>query len=52
VHRDELEPRCYNIPAEIDDGIAKLKLETLGIEIDELTPEQVAYLNSWTVGTV
>lgn len=51
-HREELEPRCYDIPAEIDDGIAKLKLETLGIEIDELTPEQVAYLNSWTVGTV
>ncbi|MDO4182229.1 MAG: adenosylhomocysteinase [Coriobacteriia bacterium] len=51
-HRDQLEAKCYNIPAEIDDEIARLKLETLGIEIDTLTPEQVEYLNSWTLGTV
>ena len=51
-HADELEPGCYNIPAEIDDGIARLKLETVGIEIDTLTPEQEAYLNSWNLGTV
>ena len=51
-HRDELEAKCYNIPAEIDDEIAKVKLATLGVEIDTLTPEQEAYLNSWTLGTV
>ena len=51
-HRDELEAKCYNIPAEIDDEIAKVKLATLGVEIDVLTPEQEAYLNSWTLGTV
>lgn len=51
-HRDELEAKCYNIPAEIDDEIAKVKLATLGVEIDTLTPEQEEYLNSWTLGTV
>ena len=51
-HRDALLPQCYNIPAEIDDEIARVKLDTLGIKIDTLTPEQEAYLNSWTLGTV
>ena len=51
-HRDELEAKCYNIPAEIDDEIARVKLATLGVEIDTLTPEQEAYLNSWELGTV
>ena len=52
AHKDELEARCYNIPAEIDDEIARVKLETLGVEIDTLTPEQERYLNSWDLGTV
>lgn len=51
-HHAELDAACYNIPAEIDDEIARLKLETLGIEIDTLTPEQEAYLNSYSMGTV
>ena len=51
-HQGQLEARCYNIPAEIDDEIARVKLETLGVEIDTLTPEQEAYLNSWDLGTV
>jgi len=51
VHRDELEPKCYHIPPEIDDEIARLKLETLGVSIDTLTPEQEKYLNSWDLGT-
>lgn len=46
-----LEPRVYNMPVEIDSEIARLKLESMGIEIDTLTPEQVDYLASWTVGT-
>ena len=47
VHAGELENQVYNVPAEIDDGIARVKLETLGVTIDELTEEQIAYMNSW-----
>jgi adenosylhomocysteinase len=46
-----LEPRVYDVPSEIDREISRLKLETLGVEIDVLTPEQREYLSSWTVGT-
>lgn len=47
AHADELENRVYDVPAEIDEGVASVKLETLGIDIDELTEEQIAYMNSW-----
>ena len=47
LHADELENKVYDVPAEIDDGVARVKLETLGVEIDELTEEQIAYMNSW-----
>ncbi|MEA2492337.1 MAG: adenosylhomocysteinase, partial [Thermoleophilaceae bacterium] len=47
AHRDELEPGVIGIPKEIDEEIARLKLESLGVEIDSLTPEQEAYLSSW-----
>ncbi len=46
-HKGELENKVYDVPAEIDDGVAEVKLETLGVSIDELTPEQIAYMNSW-----
>ncbi len=46
-HADELENKMYDVPAEIDDGVARVKLETLGVAIDELTEEQIAYMNSW-----
>ncbi|MDO5118109.1 MAG: adenosylhomocysteinase [Eggerthellaceae bacterium] len=46
-HADELENQVYDVPAEIDESIARLKLETLGIEIDTLTDEQIEYMNSW-----
>ena len=46
-----LEPRVYDVPADIDKEIARLKLETMGVDIDRLTPEQEEYLASWTVGT-
>ncbi|MBK5211315.1 MAG: adenosylhomocysteinase [Coriobacteriia bacterium] len=42
----------YDMPADIDAEIARLKLETMGVEIDTLTPAQEKYLNSWTEGTV
>ncbi|MEM1873551.1 MAG: adenosylhomocysteinase [Acidilobaceae archaeon] len=47
--RGKLEPRVYDVPAEIDERVARLKLEALGIEIDELTEEQRVYLESWKV---
>jgi adenosylhomocysteinase len=42
-----LEPRVYSVPHEIDQEIARLKLVSMGIEIDELTDEQATYLTSW-----
>jgi adenosylhomocysteinase len=50
VNRDGLEPRVLAVPKQIDDEIARLKLESLGVEIDELTPEQEDYLSSWERG--
>jgi len=43
--------KVYDVPLEIDNEIAALKLTAMGISIDTLTPEQEAYLNEWTVGT-
>jgi adenosylhomocysteinase len=43
-HHAELKPGLYPVPPEIDQRVALLKLETMGISIDELTPEQRAYL--------
>jgi adenosylhomocysteinase len=50
-HAGELERRVYVVPAEIDDEIARLKLETMGVAIDRLTDEQQHYLTSWDEGT-
>jgi len=47
----ELEPAVYTVPAEIDQTVARLKLEAMGIRIDELTPDQRRYLESWEAGT-
>jgi adenosylhomocysteinase len=46
-----LRPEVYPVPEEIDAEVARLKLQAMGIEIDELTPEQEAYLRSWELGT-
>jgi adenosylhomocysteinase len=51
AHADELEPKVYVVPEEIDREIARLKLETMGVAIDELTEEQARYLTSWDQGT-
>ncbi|NTU70566.1 MAG: adenosylhomocysteinase [Coriobacteriia bacterium] len=48
----DLKPGVYDVPEDIDAGIAKLKLETMGVKIDTLTPEQAKYLASWQEGTV
>jgi adenosylhomocysteinase len=47
----DLEPKVYGVPKEIDDEVARLKLESMGVEIDTLTPEQEKYLASWDEGT-
>jgi adenosylhomocysteinase len=46
-----LEKRVYSVPAEVDAEIARIKLDAMGIKIDQLTPEQIKYLNSWEEGT-
>jgi adenosylhomocysteinase len=51
AHADELEPKVYVVPEEIDREIARLKLESTGVEIDRLTEEQAKYLASWDEGT-
>jgi adenosylhomocysteinase len=47
VNGETLEHRVLDVPKEIDEEIARLKLESLGVEIDALTPEQLDYLSSW-----
>jgi adenosylhomocysteinase len=47
----DLENKVYPVPAEIDREIARLKLATMGVEIDVLTEEQAKYLASWDEGT-
>jgi adenosylhomocysteinase len=46
-----LSPDVYNVPRDIDDEIARLKLAAMGVSIDTLTEEQERYLNSWDIGT-
>ena len=46
-----LTPAVYDVPDEIDREVASLKLQTMGVTIDELTPAQIAYLSSWQEGT-
>jgi len=50
-HHAELQNRVYGVPKEIDDEIARLKLATMNVDCDTLTPEQAAYLASWDQGT-
>jgi adenosylhomocysteinase len=50
-NKGKLEPGLHSIPTEVDQEIARLKLQALGISIDSLTPDQIEYINSWTSGT-
>ncbi|MCD6453127.1 MAG: adenosylhomocysteinase [Dehalococcoidales bacterium] len=50
-HGSQLKSKVYPVPEEIDKEIARLKLKSMGIDIDSLTPEQTEYLNSWQEGT-
>jgi adenosylhomocysteinase len=46
-----LSRKVYSVPEDIDQEIARLKLESMGIKIDTLTEEQQKYLASWEMGT-
>jgi adenosylhomocysteinase len=46
-----LEKKVYNVPVNVDMSIAELKLDSLGVKIDKLTPQQKRYLHSWELGT-
>jgi adenosylhomocysteinase len=50
-HASELESKVYTVPVDIDNEIARLKLETMGVGIDTLSAEQERYLASWNEGT-
>jgi len=50
-HAATLEKKVYPVPAAIDNEIARLKLATMGVTIDQLTEEQAKYLASWDEGT-
>ncbi|MEA3312339.1 MAG: adenosylhomocysteinase [candidate division WOR-3 bacterium] len=50
-HGAELERKVYNLPARLDQEIAVLKLRSMGVKIDKLTPRQKEYLASWQEGT-
>ncbi len=50
-NKGNLDPGVYVVPQDIDKEIARLKLASMGIEIDALTPKQEEYLNSWQSGT-
>ncbi len=50
-HHKTMEKKVYDVPEAIDAEVAALKLSSMGIEIDTLTPEQLKYMTSWSEGT-
>jgi adenosylhomocysteinase len=50
-NQGKLETKVYPVPEEVDKQVAKLKLKSMGVEIDSLTPAQEEYLTSWEEGT-
>ena len=48
---DKMTPKVYTVPSNIDETVAELKLEAMGINIDKLTAEQQKYLATWEMGT-
>ncbi|MBS7608853.1 adenosylhomocysteinase [Candidatus Bathyarchaeota archaeon] len=51
VKSERMPPRVYQVPKEIDEAVAKLKLEAMHVKIDTLTEEQKKYLSTWELGT-
>ena len=50
-NHSKLEKKVYSVPEDLDKQVAKMKLESMGVKIDRLTPEQEAYLAGWQEGT-
>lgn len=50
-NQGKLENKVHVLPEEVDKNIAKLKLQSMGVTIDELTPSMIEYMNSWQIGT-
>ncbi|HEY9617289.1 MAG TPA: adenosylhomocysteinase [Microcoleaceae cyanobacterium] len=50
-NKGSLAPGLHTVPKEVDQEIARLKLQAMGVAIDSLTAEQIEYMNSWTSGT-
>ncbi len=50
-NHETLENRLYPVPQQIDEEVARIKLETMGIQIDRLSDEQLKYLETWSEGT-
>ena len=50
-HHGELEHEVYGVPVAIDAEVARLKLAAFGVELDQMTAEQAAYVASWKHGT-
>jgi adenosylhomocysteinase len=48
---NSMKPGVYEIPRSQDEEVAQLKLQSMGIKIDALSPEQTSYLTSWEEGT-
>ena len=48
---NKMTSKVYSVPCEIDDTVAELKLKSMGVTIDTLTPEQRKYLSAWEMGT-
>ncbi len=50
-NHESMEKKVYQVPYEIDEKVARIKLASMGIEIDRLTEEQIRYMNDWREGT-
>jgi adenosylhomocysteinase len=50
-HHDQLKPGVHPVPPEIDEKVARVRLATWGLEVDQLTAEQKHYMSSWSEGT-
>ncbi len=50
-NHSSLQKKVYDVPEHIDEEVAKLKLASMNVEIDTLTPQQTAYMASWSEGT-
>ncbi|MGQ9506676.1 MAG: adenosylhomocysteinase [Candidatus Bathycorpusculaceae bacterium] len=50
--KEKMPPKVYEVPKEVDENVARLKLNAMQIEMDELTEEQKKYLATWEMGTI